>query len=163
MESPEVAVHTEDALNQRSISNGIEQDLQRRVSILTDFPDSRFEAIIVQWSQFRPTVLIQLKYDLLEPLKFPGQRLHVPGNAEMPKDLPNELDNLLLNFIDPTTGRLFHKKAYEADLLLSVRSFNLIQPDPALVLPDEMMWECRREALNAIGVSDETGLEKVKS
>lgn len=152
-------------MNQRkeqlSSSDPQQRDLhtiKRRVSVLTGFPDDRFEAVVVQWESFRPSVFLQLRTDPYEPIQFPGKRPHIPGNLEMPLDRPFALDYPLQDFVDPTTGLIFGREAFNADLLFSMRAFNLIQPEPDLVLPAEAMWECRTEALNGIGVPDEPGI-----
>lgn len=134
-----------------------ETPILRRTHVLVEFPEPALEAIIVQWDRFRPTVLVQLKRDPREPLQFPGKRPDVPGNAEQSPDRPSALDYPLDDFIDPTTGRAFGRAACEADILFSQRAFALLQPEPDLVLPPEVLWECRTEALQSIGVPDMEG------
>lgn len=132
------------------------------MSVLVDFPEEHLEAVIVQWENLLPTVLIQLKKSPEEPIQFPGKRLDIPGNADLPKDMPLAIDRPLLDFVDPLTSRIFGRMAYEADILFSQRAFISLQPEPDLVLPPELLWECRTEALRAISVAD-TPLEPKSS
>jgi len=136
--------------------------IRRRVSILVGFPDDPWEAIAVQWDKLPPTVFLQLKHDPNEPLQFPGRRPSVPGNAELPPETRNLLDYPLQKFIDPCSGQMFEHQAWKADILMSVRGFELIQPEPGQVLPPDSMWQCRLEALRALGIPDEPGLEIVQ-
>jgi hypothetical protein len=131
---------------------------RRFVHVLTEFPEESLEALVVRWEFDRPTVLIQLKEDPREPVQFPGLRPAIPGNADLPRDLPSALDRPLLDFIDPTSGRVFGALASRADFLISHRAFDLLQPEPDLVLPAEFLWECRAEAIRAVGGEDEPGL-----
>jgi hypothetical protein len=66
----------------------------------------------------------------------------------------------LVDFVDASTGRPFDREAYQADILFSQRAFSLLQPEPDLVMPIEMLWECRTEALSSIGVPDDAGLAR---
>lgn len=145
-------------LNQREKTDDGAAPSKRRISILTDFPDEQLESVVLQWENARPTVLVQFKKDVTEPLQFPGKRPEIPGNTELPKDRPLAIDLPLQDFVDPTTGRLFEKMAVEADILFSVRVFGLLQPEPDLVLPPESLWECRTEALRALSIADEPGI-----
>lgn len=139
--------------NNRTLE-GVPAPTRRRVSILVDFPEEHLECVIIQWENLPPTVLVQLKKSLIEPIQFPGKRLDIPGNAELPKDQSLAIDRPLLDFVDPLTGRIFGKMAYEADILFSQRAFISLQPEPDLVLPPEPLWECRTEALRAVSVAD---------
>ena len=132
--------------------------LRRRTHVLEEFPEPRLEAIVVQWEAFRPTVLVQLKHDLSEPIQFPGLRPQMAGNENLPRDRPSALDLPLLDFVDASTGLLYGREAYNADILFSQKAFSLVQPEPDLVLPIDHLWECRTEALSAIGVSDAEGI-----
>lgn len=140
--------------NNRALE-GVSIPTRRRISILEDFPDEHLESVILQWENLPPTVLVQLKKNPQEPLQFPGKRLDIPGNADLPKDQPLAVDRPLLDFVDPLTGRIFGKMAYEADILFSQRAFIMLQPEPDLVLPPEALWECRTEALIGIRIADE--------
>ncbi|MFL5814063.1 MAG: hypothetical protein ACJ763_10845 [Bdellovibrionia bacterium] len=141
------------AFNDRKLE-GIPAPTRRRISILVDFPEEHLESVIIQWENLPPTVLVQLKKNPQEPLQFPGKRLDIPGNDELPKDQPLAVDRPLLDFVDPLSGRIFGRMAYEADILFSQRAFITLQPEPDLVLPPEPLWECRTEALRAIGAAD---------
>ena len=143
------------SLNQRE--GNVSGAIRRRTHVLVEFPDPLLEAVIVQWETFRPTVLVQLKRDPSEPLQFPGKRPDVAGNAELPRDRPSALDLPLLDFVDASTGRIYGREAFNADILFSQRAFSLFQPEPDLVMPPDQLWECRTEALNAIGVRDVEG------
>jgi len=150
-------------LNQREIapehlSAPVSAPIKRRFGILEEFPDSRFEAIIVQWDKFRPTVLIQLNRSPEEPIQFPKKRPAIPGNMDLPTDRPFALDFPLNDFVDASTGAVFGKEAFRADILLSARAFTVIQPEPDLVLPADALWECRQEALNASQLQDAQGI-----
>jgi len=148
-------------LNQRSESPPEKgKRLARKVSILVEFPTETLEAIVVQWETCRPTVLVQLKRDPKEPLQFPGKRADVPGNSEMRSDHPLSatLDFHLHSFLDPASGRVFGREAFNADLVFSARAFSHLQPEPDLVLPETDLWECRLEALNALQISDVPGI-----
>lgn len=126
--------------------------------MLEEFPEARLEAVIVQWESLRPTVLVQLRRDAREPVQFPGLRPQIPGNESLPRDRASALDLPLHDFVDAATGRVFGREAYNADILFSQRAFALLQPEPDLVMPIEQLWECRTEALNAIGARDAEGL-----
>jgi hypothetical protein len=139
--------------NQRALE-GASPPSRRRISILEDFPDEHLECVIVQWENLPPTVLVQLKKSPIEPIQFPGKRLDIPGNADLPQDQPLAIDRPLLDFVDPLTGRIFGKMAYEADIVFSQRAFLALQPEPDLVLPPEPLWECRTEALRGIQIAD---------
>lgn len=141
------------SFNDRKLE-GIPVPTRRRISILEDFPDDNFESVILQWENLPPTVLVQLKKNPKEPLQFPGMRLDIPGNAELPTDQPLAVDRPLMDFINPLTGLIFGKMAYEADILFSQRAFISLQPEPDLVLPPDALWECRTEALIGIRVAD---------
>jgi len=141
------------SFNDRTLE-GVPLPSRRRISILEEFPDEHLEAVIIQWETLPPTVLVQLKKSSQEPIQFPGKRLDIPGNAEMPKDQPLAVDRPLLDFVDPLSGRTFGRMAYEADILFSKRAFLTLQPGPDLVLPPEPLWECRTEALRAVSVAD---------
>jgi hypothetical protein len=128
---------------------------RRRTSILVEFPDPPLEAIVLQWEfHYRPTVLIQLKRDLREPVQFPGKRPEIPGNLELPPEQGMALQRPLVDFLDPSTGLIFGRSAFEGDLLMSKRAFTLLQPSPDLVLPLESLIECRTEALRALLIPD---------
>ena len=148
----------DEELNRRQFSR-IEGH-RRRLHILVAFPDERFESVIAQWEHFRPTVFIQLKYDPTEPLQFPKMRPQIPGNTDLPADLPLEIDHKPVNFVDPTTGQLFEGEAFNADILFSKNAFAVIQPEPDLVLPPDPLWECRREALSGSSIADQPGLSR---
>lgn len=120
------------------------ESFRRKVHLLSKFPDSRFEAVVVQWSIARPTVFLQFKEDLLEPLQV---------RATVSPFAP--LDHPLKGFVDPATGKLYSGMAYQADILFSERVFSLLQPEPDLVLPAEALWECRTEALVGLQIADE--------
>lgn len=137
--------------------------IRRRLHVLEEFPEPRLEAVIVQWEHFRPTVLVQLKREPTEPIQFPGLRPQIPGNDQLPKDKPSALDLPLLDFVDAATGLIYGREAFNADVLFSQRAFSCLQPEPDLVLPLDMLWECRTEALNAIGVPDEKGIQPARS
>lgn len=141
------------SFNDRKLE-GIPAPTRRRISILEDFPDEKFESVILQWENLPPTVLVQLKKNPKEPLQFPGKRLDIPGNAELPKDQPLAVDRPLMDFVNPLTGLIFGRMAYEADILFSQRAFISLQPEPDLVLPPDALWECRTEALIGIRVAD---------
>ena len=148
-------------INQRPVVPGhnSEPREKRRISILVEFPDPTLESIVIQWESRRPTLLVQVKKDSNEPVQFPGKRLDIPGNAEfVPDGKPISIDVPLKGFIDPSSGRLFEKMAQEADILFSIRSFQALQPEPDLVLPDRSLWECRAEALQALQIVDQPGL-----
>jgi hypothetical protein len=140
--------------NDRTLE-GVPAPTRRRIHILEDFPDEHLESVIVQWENLPPTVLVQLKRNPKEPLQFPGKRPDVPGNAELPKDQALAIDRPLLDFVDPLSGRIFGRMAFEADIVFSQRAFISLQPEPDLVLPPEALWECRTEALRGIRVADE--------
>jgi hypothetical protein len=142
--------------NERGIQIGEGGELRRRTHVLEEFPEQPFEAVIVQWSRCCPTVLIQLKRDPSEPIQFPGLRPQVPGNDALDRKQLSALDRPLMDFVDAATGKIYGREAYNADILFSQRAFSVMQPEPDLVLPIEM-WECRTEALNAIGVRDAEG------
>lgn len=145
-------------LNQRELPGfGPSEKLERRIHILTDFPDERLEAVVLQWSKLEPTVLIQLKKDPHEPLQFPGMRLQMPGNAELSKDKLLAVDLPLVDFVDASSGRPFDREAFLADILFSQRAFALVQPEPDLVMPAEALWECRQVAIQALHLEDRTG------
>lgn len=147
------------ALNQRQVAGGSEPT-KRRISILVDFPEERLESVIVQWENLRPSVLVQLKADPREPLQFPGKRPEIPGNADLPKDKPLAIDLPLQDFVDATSGQVFGRAAYLADILFSLRAFSALQPEPDLFLPAQSLWECRAEALRAMQIIDEPGFPK---
>lgn len=134
--------------------------LKRRAHVLEEFPEPNLEAIVVQWETFRPTVLVQLKRDPSEPVQFPGLRPKIPGNETLPRDRPSALDLPLRDFVDASTGLIFGREAYNADILFSQRAFSVLQPEPDLVMPAEMLWECRSEALSSIGVPDAEGISQ---
>lgn len=148
-------------LNQRQVD--APETLKRRVTILVKFPEDWLEAVVVQWDRLPPTVLIQMKQDPNEPLAFPGQRPHVPGNSDLPQDQPSALDLPLSDFTDPLTGKTYGDYAFKADILVSRRAFSALQPEADMVLPMDSMLECRREALNATSIPDMPGLERVRS
>jgi hypothetical protein len=131
--------------------------VRRRISVLVEFPDPALESVVIQWETHRPTVLIQMKSDPMEPVQFPGKRLEIPGNSELSQNQPLAIDRLLQGFVDPASGRLFESMAHQADILFSIRSFTAVQPEPDLVLPDSSLWECRAEALRALHLNDEAG------
>lgn len=145
-------------LNQRKLLDGNAGPGARKASILVAYPDDRFEAVVVQWEYLPPTVLIQLKTHPKEPIQFPGLRPHIPGNVDLPKGQSSALDSILADFVDPTTGLVFAKEAWLADLLFSANAFSALQPEPDLVLPADPMWECRREGLVGARVADRPGL-----
>jgi hypothetical protein len=120
---------------------------RRRLHLLLEFPDPRLESVVIQWETFLPTVLIQLK-------QVEGE-LGSPTRAKKTR-LP-ALDSPLLDFVDPSTGMIFGREAFRADLLMSGEAFSLFQPEPDLVLPIAALDECRTEALRALGISDELG------
>ena len=130
---------------------------RRRTHVLEEFPEPNLEAVIVQWESLRPTVLVQLVRDASEPIQFPGLRPKIPGNESVPRDRASAIDLPLLDFVDASTGLIYGKEAYNADILFSQRAFSVLQPEPDLVMPREMLWECRTEALNSIGVPDVVG------
>jgi hypothetical protein len=131
--------------------------LKRRLHVLEEFPESPLEAVVVQWSELPPTVLIQLKREPSEPIQFPGLRPQIPGNADLPKGGPSALDRPLADFVDASTGRVYGREAYNADILFSQRAFALLQPEPDLVMPIDQLWECRTEALTSLGIRDAAG------
>ena len=150
------------ARNASVLSEGA-SGLRRFVHILTEFPEESLEALVIRWEGFPPTVLVQLKEDPREPVQFPGLRPVIPGNAELSKDSPSALDQPLYDFIDPTNGLVFGKPPVQADFLLSHRAFAALQPEPDLVLPAQFLWECRAEAIRAVGAEDAPGLPEVTS
>jgi hypothetical protein len=117
---------------------------KKKVSILVEFPDPHLE-----------TVLVQLKQNIEEPLRFPNRK-DVPEYpvAEKP---PFAIDLPLQDFVDPANGLIFGKYAYLADIVFSMKAFLSMQPEPDLVLPAESLWECRAEALRAMNLADEPG------
>lgn len=127
---------------------------RRRCHVLVEFPHPALESVVVQWENFPPTILVQLKRDTREPLQFPGKRNDIPGYAEMPKADPPELDQKLANFIHPATREPFTDFPWLADIVFSARAFALLQPEPDLVLPPDSLWECRAEALSALRLED---------
>lgn len=126
----------------------------RRCHVLVEFPHPALESVVVQWENFPPTVLVQLKRDTREPLQFLGKRSDVPGYADMPKADPPELEQKLTNFIHPGTREPFMDFPWLADIVFSARAFSLLQPEPDLVLPVDSLWECRAEALSALHLED---------
>ena len=134
-----------------------ETGLKRRLHILVAFPDERFETVVVQWEQFRPTLFVQLKYSPTEPLQFPKLRPNVPGNADLPDGLPLEFDHKMVNFVDPMTGMLFDGEPFNADILFSKNAFTAVQPEPDMVMPPDSLWECRGEALSVSKIEDVVG------
>ena len=137
--------------------------LRRFVHILTEFPEEGLESLVVRWEDHPPTVLVQLKEDPREPIQFPGLRPNIPGNESLPKGQPGALDRPLLDFIDPTHGTVFGKAAVGADFLISHRAFAQLQPEPDLVVSAEFLWECRAEAIRAVGAEDGPGLPALGS
>lgn len=135
-------------INERVVESNEGQKSRRRVSVLVEFPDERFESVVIQWERSAPTVLIQLARNTAEPLQFSGT----------PPAIPQALDLPLGDFIDPCTARIFGKPAEQADVLLSARAFTTLQPEPDLVLPPEAIWECRTEALRALSIQDTVGI-----
>lgn len=131
--------------------------LKRRTHVLEEFPEPNLEAIVIQWESFRPTVLVQLKREPSEPIQFPGLRPQIAGNADLPRGGISALDLPLHDFIDASTGLVFGREAFNADILFSQRAFAVLQPEPDLVMPIDQLWECRTEALNSIGVRDAEG------
>jgi hypothetical protein len=128
---------------------------RRKCHILVEFPHPELESVVIQWEDYLPTVLVQLKRDTQEPLQFYGKRSDVPGYTDMPKADPPELDQKLRNFLNPATGLPFTDFPYMADIVFSGRAFTFLQPEPDVVLPAETLWECRQEALGALGLPDE--------
>src|SRR4051794_601684 len=102
------------ALNARA--GKIDAPVRRKLHVLVEFPDLRLECVVVQWDRFAPTVLVQMKRDLREPLQFPGKRADVPGNETLPKEPPSRLDFALHDFVDASTGRVFGREACFADI-----------------------------------------------
>jgi hypothetical protein len=143
--------------DRRGVINEGDGALKRRTHVLEEFPEPQLEAIVIQWDRFRPTVLVQLKRSPDEPVQFPGLRPQIPGNADLPRGGPSALDRPLLDFVDASTGRVYGREAFNADILFSQRAFSLLQPEPDLVMPIDQLWECRTEALNSIGVRDFEG------
>ena len=160
------------SINQREIT--LAEGARRRISILVEFPEERLETIVVQWEGAKPSALVQLKRDPKEPLRFaPGARKDLPSEAgpeTQPETRENNgaqppqiskgrlapaLDSVLLDFVDPCTGRIFGKEAYLADIVVSSNAFSLLQPEPDLVLDPTTVWEARAEALRALGLTDE--------
>ncbi len=136
------------------VINQREQDpvgtIKRRAHILLEYPEPELEAVVIQWDQFSPSVFIQLKRDEREPIQFGAT--DEAGNKK-----PFALDFPLNDFIDAATGKVFGREAFRADILFSHRAFALLQPEPDLVLPMDQLWECRIEALRALGILDEKG------
>jgi hypothetical protein len=130
-------------LNQRPIVD--QPSLKRRAHLLLEFPELRLESVVIQWDFCAPTVLVQIKQDAREPVRFEGQR--APA-----------LDFPLHDFVDAAHGRVFGRPAHEADILFSARAFDLVQPEPDLFLPPQDLWEARLEAIRALGLADEPGL-----
>jgi hypothetical protein len=133
-------------INQRPAS---EVPARRRTTLLLGYPEERLEAVVLQWENANPSVLIQLQSDTREPVRFEG---------EPPVAQSAALETDLQDFIDPIQGRIFGKRAHAADLLFSQRAFSLLQPEPDLVLPPAALWECRAEALRATHVADQPGI-----
>lgn len=138
----------------------------RRASVLVEFPEKNFEAFVIQWKHTRPTVLIQLKRDILEPIQFAGRL--IPKEELTPEQQEAQektLENPLKNFIDPVQSSAFTETADRADILFSVRMFQQLHPRSSgeiadfaeLALPADAMWECRQEAMNALGIADQVG------
>ncbi len=139
-------------LNQRV---GLRADAKKRVSILVGFPDERFEAIVLQWEGLLPTVFLQCKYDAHEPLQFPQKRPQVPGNQELDPGQTPQFQGQVSGFLDPTTGLLFEKEWHQADFLISYRAFEMIRPEPDLVLTAQSIWEFRSAILEELNIPDE--------
>ena len=137
--------------------------VKKRCHVLVEFPHPELEAVVVQWQIFRPTVFIQLKRNSEEPLQFPGKRTDMSTNSDLPAGLPAELDQRLKNFINPVNGQPFTDEAFNADIVFSARSFQLLQPEPDLVLPLESLWECRAEALGALNLEDKSIEELIET
>lgn len=135
-------------INNRKIVFEEGKTSRRRISILVEYPDERFESVVIQWEKSPPTILIQLARNTTEPLHFAGT----------PPVIPKSIDLPLNDFIDPCSAKVFGKMAEEADVLFSARAFSVIQPEPDLVLPPEAIWECRTEALRALSIADQVGV-----
>lgn len=127
---------------------------KKRVSILVEFPDERLECVVVQWADRRPSVFVQLRRNTDEPITFAEKRKDMAAK----EDTSAKLDSELVDFVDPSSGRLFEKMAWEADIVFSARAFGALQPEPDLVLPDQALWECREEALRALSIDDVAGI-----
>ena len=130
-------------LNRRNPNAGHAQPKRKRLSLLLGFPEEGYEAVAVQWDTYLPTVLIQRQETPTEPIQF------LESKKAPALDLP------LDQFVDATDFRPFGQSAYLADLLFSATDFSLLQPEPDLMLPPGILWECRKEALKALGIPDE--------
>ncbi len=149
------------SLNERVIQSV--GTIQRRAHILVEFPEPSLESIVVQWNHFEPSIFVQLKRDLREPIQFGSKRGDVPNSSPQDGQAPGfVLDYPLNDFLDAATGKVFGQEAFLADILFSQRAFALLQPEPDMVLPVEDLWECRKEALRALGILDEKGTRTVR-
>jgi len=131
--------------------------LKHRDHVLVAFPDDRFEAVVFQWEGLHPTVIIQLKLDIGEPIQFPGQRPAQAGNDTLPKDRYPLLDQPVVGLVNPIRAATFMQPLYRADIVFSMTAFQTVQPSPGQVIPLDNLAELRREALNALNIVDEPG------
>ena len=136
--------------------------MKLRFSILAGFPEDAIEAIVVQWEKLEPTVLLQLKYDPLEPLQFPGERAQVQ-TPEGVLPAREQVRGNVAGALDPATGRPYERFFWEADILISQRAFDQFRPDPNAVLPAQMMWELRDEVLRQLHIPDRPGTSRIQS
>jgi hypothetical protein len=141
------------ALNQRKHAAET-QPLRKKIHILVEFPHPELESVVVEWERMSPSIFVQVKRSVDEPLQFPGKRDDWEQAKPAIHQEPAELSGVLRNFIDPATGLRFSDHAFNADIVFSSRAFSLLQPEPDLVLPAQSLWECRAEALAELKIRD---------
>jgi hypothetical protein len=142
------------ALNQRKHQPPASGSLRKKIHILVEFPHPELESVVIEWENMPPSIFVQVKRNVEEPLQFPGKRADWEQAKPSASTEPTELSGVLKNFIDPATGLRFSDYAFNVDIVFSSRAFSLLQPEPDLVLPAQSLWECRAEALAEMKIRD---------
>lgn len=155
-------------LNDRSLDEDLTgmspqawESMRLRVSILAAYPEDDLETVVIQWEKLEPTLLVQLKYDPLEPLQFPGERKQVTA-PESALPAREAVRGVVPDVLDPSTSKPFLRPFREADILISKRAFARFQPHEGAVMPAQMLWEMRDEILRQLHLPDQPGTTSVQ-
>jgi hypothetical protein len=104
------------ALNQRKHQPPASGSLRKKIHILVEFPHPELESVVIEWENMPPSIFVQVKRNVEEPLQFPGKRADWEQAKPSASTEPTELSGVLKNFIDPATGLRFSDYAFNVDI-----------------------------------------------